>query len=115
MLVCQARERATLLPSEVLLRSGLILRDLWSLLVRASAIADCDALEGNVSAGPCALRDGGFTMLRKLGLDHNHALNRDLRPIVQHNVHDLRIDEYVLDQLVAQQVNHQAHECISAG
>src|SRR5580704_10190809 len=54
-------------------------------------------------------------MIRKLGLDHNHALNRDLRPIVQHNVHDLRIDEYVLDPLVAQQINHQTHECISAG
>ena len=61
------------------------------------------------------LRDDGHTMIRRLGLDHNHAVNRDLRPIVQHNVHDLRIDEYVADQLVAQQINHQAHECISAG
>jgi hypothetical protein len=85
------------------------------LLVRASAGADSDDLYGNVSLGHCALRDCGYTMIRRLGLDHNHALNRDLRPIVQHNVHDLRIDEYVLDQLVPQQINHKAHECISAG
>ena len=49
------------------------------------------------------------------GLDDDEPLDRYLRPVVQHYVNDFRIDEYVLDQLIAQQINHQTHEGLSAG
>ena len=50
-------------------------------------------------------------MVGRLRLDHNQTLNRYLGPVRQHNVHDLLIDERVLDQLSTKRINDETHEC----